>query len=314
MVLRRLNAAISKSARRHRSKAADSNYEDDPRKMSSHHISPTTELNFELYFVTEVLRLRSLHYGYWDEERSSDRLDLDEIQRAQSRFTERLLSFVPPETKTILDVGAGIGDNACALSRSGHRVTAISPDRNHQQYFDGLNDSNIAFQRSTFEAFESAEEFDLILFSESHRYFDRRIGLERAHRLVRRGGHLLVSGMFRHADEKPFPMDFEVSDLPYIRMAEEQGFVPLEISDITSNVLPTVEIVHRAITDILEPTLRFAEAFVMARSPWKAKLFRFLFTREDKEFERALKKLRRKTDPDRFRERFRYATILFEAR
>ena len=103
-------------------------------KTSNHDHKLTTELNFELYFVTEVLKLRSLHYGYWDEERSNGRLDLDEIQRAQSRFTERLISFVPPETKTILDVGAGIGDNARALSRSGHRVTAISPDRNHERY------------------------------------------------------------------------------------------------------------------------------------------------------------------------------------
>ncbi len=282
-------------------------------KTSNQNHPLTTELNFELYFVTEVLKLRSLHYGYWDEERSSGRIDLDEIRLAQSRFTERLLSFVPPETKTILDVGAGVGDNARALSHSGHRVTAISPDRNHERYFDDFDDPDIAFQRSTFETFESAEQFDLVLFSESHRYFDRRVGLQRAHRLIRPGGHLLVSGMFRHADKKPFPMDFELSDLPYVRMAVEYGFAPLQISDITPNVFPTIELVHRAVSDILEPTLRFAEAYVMARSPWKARLFRLLLSKEDNELNRALKKLRRKTNPDRFRERFRYATILFEA-
>lgn len=282
-------------------------------KTSKHDHELTTELNFELYFVTEVLNLRSLHYGYWDEGRSNDRLDLAEIQRAQSRYTDRLISFVPAEAKTILDVGAGIGDNARALSRAGHRVTAISPDRNHERYFDDFDDPNIAFQRSTFETFESAEEFDLILFSESHRYFDRRVGLQRAHRLVRPGGHLLVSGMFRYADKKPFPMDFDISDLPYIQTGAEYGFIPLEISDITSNVVPTVEIAHRAISDILEPTLRFAKAYAIARSPWKARLFRFLLSKENKELDRALRKLRRKTNPDRFRQRFRYATILFKA-
>lgn len=283
-------------------------------KTSNHDRKLTTELNFELYFVTEVLKLRSLHYGYWDEKRLNDRLDLDDIHRAQSRFTERLLSFVPPQTKTILDVGAGIGDNARALSRSGHRITAISPDRNHARYFDGFDDPNISFQRSTFESFESAEQFDLVLFSESHRYFDRQVGLQRAHHLTRPGGHLLVSGMFRLADKKSFPMDFELADLPYVQMAVECGFAPVKISDITSNIIPTIEIIDRAVTDILEPTMRFAEAYVMARSPWKARLFRLLISKEDKEFARALKKLRRKTNPDRFRERFRYATILFEAR
>lgn len=281
-------------------------------KASKHDRKLRTELNFELYFVTEVLKLRSLHYGFWGQERSNDRLDLDEIRGAQSRFTEELLLFVPPETKTILDVGAGIGDNARALSRSGHRVTAISPDRNHERYFDDFDDPNIAFQRSTFESFESTDEFDLVLFSESHRYFDHRIGLQRAHRLIRPGGHLLVTGLFRNADKKPFPKDFDIAHLPYVRTAAECGFAPLEISDITSNVFPTIEIVDRAISEILEPTLRFAEAYAMARSPWKARLFRLLTSREDKELDRVLRKLRRKTNPALFRDRYRYATILFK--
>ena len=284
-------------------------------RISRHSPAPSTELNFELYFVTEVLKLPSLHYGYWDAgTEPDDRLDLDEMRSAQARFTERLLSFVPPEVKTILDVGAGIGDNARALARSGHRVTAISPDRNHERYFEELDEPDIVFHPSTFETFESSGSFDLILFCESHRYFDRRVGLERAAGLVRPGGYLLVSGMFQNSDEKPFPGDFEIADLPYVRMAAESGFVPLEISDITSNVVPTVAIVHRAISDFLEPALRFAEAYATTRSPWKARLLRLLLSRQDKELARILRKLRRKTDPERFRERYRYATILFASR
>ena len=139
-----------------------------------------TDLNFELYFVTEVLHLRSLHYGYWDGGRARTGVDLEEMAEAQARFTERLVDFVPPDVKTVLDVGAGIGDNAHALARLGHRVKAISPDGNHQSYFDEIGDPNVSFERSTFEAFESEDRFDLVLFSESHRYFDRRFGLERA--------------------------------------------------------------------------------------------------------------------------------------
>ncbi|MCA9502588.1 MAG: hypothetical protein KC616_05865, partial [Myxococcales bacterium] len=67
------------------------------------------------------------------------------------------------------------------------------------------------------------------------------------------------------------------------------------------------------IVEILEPTLRFAQTWAETRSPWKTKLFRMLLSREDRELTRVLKKLRRKTDPARFRERFRYATLLLEA-
>lgn len=276
--------------------------------------TPIAELNFELFFVTEVLKLRSLHYGYWDDAAPIDRIDLEEMKRAQARFTARLIELVPPDVKTVLDVGAGIGDNARALSQRGCRVTAITPDRNHAPYFAAIDDPNVSYQRTTFEAFESAERFDLVLFCESHSYFDLHYGLRRAHELLRPGGHLLVSGMFRQADKEPFPADFDVADLAYLRTAAEHGFTPLEITDITPNVSPTIEMIDRAVCEILEPTLRFAEAYATARSPWKTKLFRLLLPRENADLRRALKKLRRKTDPATFRERFRYATILFEAR
>ena len=274
-----------------------------------------TEMNFELFFATEVLKLNSLHYGYWDDgKRASPRIDLDEVRRAQSRFTEKLIERIPTSAETVLDVGAGVGDNARALARHGLRVMAISPDRNHARYFAEIDDPNVVFERSTFEAFETAERFDLVLFSESHRYIDHQLGLSKARELLRPGGHLLVSGMFRNRDKAPFPLTFELADLPYVRSAEAAGFRPIELRDITPNVFPTIEIVDQAISEILEPTLRFAETYAMARSPWKTRLFRLLVAREDKELTRVLRKLRRKTDPERFLERFRYATTLFEVR
>lgn len=272
-----------------------------------------TELNFELYFVTEVLHLRSLHYGYWDEPRTSDGVDLDEMRAAQARFTERLLEAVPPDVKTVLDVGAGIGDNARAFARTGRRVQAISPDRNHARYFAELDDPSVRFERSTFEAFSTEERFDLVLFSESHNYFDRRLGLSKAHTLLRPGGHLLVSGMFRSEDGRRPPADRLLADHPYLRAAGESGFSIAMLSDITANVLPTIEMIDRAVTEILEPTLRFAEAYATARAPWKTRLFRLLLSREQDEIQRVLKKLRRKTDPARFQDRIRYATVLLRA-
>lgn len=275
---------------------------------------PQTDLNFELYFVTEVLRLRSLHYGFWDEPRSIERIDLEELSRAQARFTEKLVEFIPPDVKTVLDVGAGIGDNARALAQSGLRVTALSPDRNHERYFGALDDPNVSFRRGTFESFDSSDRFDLVLFSESHNYFDRHVGLQKARDLLRPRGRLLVSGMFRCVDGSAYATDFDVSDHAYVRLAAEYGFAPVQISDITPNVLPTIEMIDRAVTEILEPTLRFAEAYATTRSPWKTKLFRLFLSREQDEIRRVLKKLRRKTDPERFRARIRYATILFQKR
>lgn len=269
----------------------------------------TTELDFELYFVTEVLKLSSLHYGYWEGGQASGEFDLDEIRRAQELFTEKLIAFVPKDTETILDVGAGVGDNARALADAGYRVTAISPDRNHARYFEGCENPNLVFQRSKFEEFESDEKFDLLLFSESHRYFNRRVGMRQSRQLVRPGGHLLVCGMFRH--KKSFPEDFDLANLGYIRTAREFGFVPETIVDITPNVLPTMEIANRAMKEYLEPTLQLADEYLSARAPWKARVIKFLFATQGKDIDRMIEKYRQKSDPDRYREQFRYLTILF---
>jgi len=83
------------------------------------------ELNLELFFCTEVLKLKSLQYGYWEQE---EKLDLESIRRAQQHYTETLLEMIPEDVHNILDIGCGIGDNARALAAKGYHVTAISPD------------------------------------------------------------------------------------------------------------------------------------------------------------------------------------------
>ena len=118
--------------------------------MSSQKRAWAAEENFELLFVTEVLKLSSLHYGYWEEGQASGEIDLDEVRRAQSLFTDKLLSFIPEHVNTVLDVGAGVDDNARALAAVGYRVTAISPDRNQVRYFDETRDPSVAFHCSKF--------------------------------------------------------------------------------------------------------------------------------------------------------------------
>ena len=280
-------------------------------KTSARMREQTTELNFELYFVTEILKLSSLHYGFWEEGQASGEFDLDEIKQAQARFTERLIAFVPKDVETILDVGAGIGDNARALTNIGHRVTAISPDQNHARHFEKSADPKIEFHRSKFEEFESDRRFDLLLFSESHRYFDRQIGLRQCRRLVSPGGHLLVCGMFRHSTNKSFPVDFDLGELEYVTTARSHDFIAEKIVDITPNIIPTIDVMNHVMQQYLEPTLRMASLYLKARAPWKARLLNLIFSREGRDFERVIDKYRRKIDPERYRERFRYVTILF---
>jgi MPBQ/MSBQ methyltransferase len=271
------------------------------------------ELNFELYFATEVLGLPSLHYGFWEAGSASGHLDLDELRDAQVRFTEELVSAIPQGVESVLDVGAGIGDSALEMAHRGYEVTAISPDQNHEQYFLRAPNPRLHFHRSAFEDFESDSQFDLLYFSESINYFDREVGLRQSRRLVKPGGHLLVSGMFFFQGEEPFPEDFDLADLEYVRQAESFGFELVEARDFTRNVLPTVHMAHRALTDHLPPLLRMVETFLRRRTPLTGRLLGWILSPSRKRMERSVAEYQQKMDPEYFATHIRYATLLLRA-
>src|SRR5258705_11932953 len=138
-------------------------------------------LDLELFICSDILKLNSLHYGYWT---NGEELTLENVRKAQARYTEKLISTIPPGVSTVLDVGCGIGDNARALAASGYRVTALSPDKNHQKYFENGNGHHIAFHNQRFEDFHANQSFDLILMSESQNYFQADMAFRQCRNLL----------------------------------------------------------------------------------------------------------------------------------
>lgn len=266
------------------------------------------ELDFELYFATEVLKMDSLHYGYWDDPPESLRLDLDVMSEAQARYTERLLEFVPESADRVLDVGAGVGDNARALAARGHRVHAISPDRNHAGYFREAGD-RIEFEASRFEDFRSPEWYDLILFSESHNYINHQVALEQCRRYLRPDGQIVVSGMFRMPDRGPFPDGYAIEDHPYLELARDFGFVVDELVDITPNVKPTMAMIHGAYQDHLAPLIDVLGKYLKTIAPLKARLLELAIAPQLDKFEEVRDYYLERCDPEYMESHIRYLTV-----
>lgn len=254
--------------------------------------------NAELFFATAVLRLKSLHYGFWDT--PPEKVGLASIREAQTRFTERLMEFVPDNAGTVLDVGAGIGDSAQALAQRGLKVTAISPDRNHGRYFRKLRRQGIAYIRTGFENLDIAGRFDLIFICEALNYFDREIGLEQCRRYLDPNGHLLIASMFRHPDGKAYPERFALADLPYIALANKFGFTLLATRDVTANVLPTIEYAHRSLQRYAFPVVEALSW--LSKTPLRQAIGSIQEVRSYYE---------RRTEPEYFRTHIRYVFLLF---
>jgi SAM-dependent methyltransferase len=270
-------------------------------------------LDMELFAVTEILQLKSLHYGYWLPE---ERLTLENLRLAQSRYTKTLLDMIPSNVRKILDVGAGIGDNASALCKCGYNVTAMSPDRNHAGYFEEMPSPQLRFVPSKLENFREPGKYDLILMSESHGYFHMDTGFIQSRRLLRPGGYLLVSGMFRQDNDRIVKStcnyyDFE-TEIDYKVRAETFGLHLMYRVDITGETLPTLVMAYDVYRERLVPFLAMMEHYLKASAGWKWKFLKVILRKQFQGLKTIKLMYDQRLNPEIFFKRARYLRLLFQ--
>lgn len=230
--------------------------------------------DMEHRFCVEVLKLNSLHFGYWQD---CETLTMGALRTAQTKYTDELLSHVPEKVRTVLDVGCGIGDNAIALAKRGFQVTAISPDRNHKKFF--VERPDVVYHNVKFESLDLSEKFDLILMSESQNYFDAGAGFRQCQRYLSLGGYLLICGLFKKSDNGQFTYIRNVEE-HYIDQARCHCLVLRKSIDITENILPTLEYANRLYGQYVLPALDILKQYAEASSPIKRALFKLFCRRE----------------------------------
>lgn len=266
-------------------------------------------LDLELFICSEILQLRSLHYGYWQ---AKQKPTLHNLRKAQQRYTDTLIGLIPPHVRTVLDVGCGIGDVARALVNRGYVVSALSPDRNHEKYFDASS-NNLSFIQATFEEFSSDTQYDLILMSESQNYFPTDVGFTQCRRYLKPQGYLLVSGIFRKEAGDTFQDTINVQQ-EYLQKAMRYGFRIRACVDITRRVLPTLAFAHTAMRKHLTPAAEMVDRYLGSTAPLTTAVLRWVF-REQLEHARALfHHYLERTDPTHFEQACRYLRICLQLR
>jgi SAM-dependent methyltransferase len=270
-----------------------------------------SSFNLEFVFCVEMLRLESLHYGYWD---LPEKVDLDSIRRAQERYTRTLIDQVPDGVKTVLDVGCGLGDVTRALAQRGFRVTALSPDRGHAALLERLaarmDPGQVRFRKVKFEDFDDPGPFDLVLMSESQDYFDLDAGLAQCRRLLRPGGHLLVSGSFRIGESACFASSS--IERTYTERAGSYGLELKRRLDITSHILPTLEFANESFQSYLTPGWKILNRYLGGPTRFKLKVLRRLFAREFRRLSALQKYYEERFDPALYQAHNRYLRLLFQ--
>ncbi len=282
--------------------------------MSEQNITEFDGLDLELFFCTEILKLTSLHYGYWEESEKrieeGKKLTLDCLRDAQQKYTDMLIAAIPKNVKSILDVGCGIGDVSRVLSKLEYDVTAISPDVNHAKYFEDCL-SKLTFLQTKFEDFNIDSKFDLILMSESQNYFPTEIGFRQCTAFLSPKGYLLVAGMFRKdSSSKIIEVPNTIED--YTKTAEKHSLLLVENVDITQNILPTINFIYESMQNYVDPGVKMLSQFMSSVSPLKSWFIKFIFRKQINKALQAYTYYRKKTDPLFFKQNIVYARLLFQ--
>jgi MPBQ/MSBQ methyltransferase len=207
-------------------------------------ISPETRYqNAALNYYLALTRSPYLHYGYWEPLPAEDELTIPRFRIAQKAYAVKLLSFIPEEIQTVLDVGCGIGGNAVDLLEKGFEVEGIAPDPFQQKQFLLATQGRAKFHLSRFEDFPATSSYDLILLSESSQYIAAADLAAGAAKLLNPGGYLLLADMMRSDAtyiEGIFSNCHLVEGLGKSLM--QAGFNLVKSEDISTQVAPTIDL------------------------------------------------------------------------
>ncbi|MFB0515744.1 MAG: class I SAM-dependent methyltransferase [Candidatus Neomarinimicrobiota bacterium] len=273
----------------------------------THANHPPQKIDFELLFLISVLKLKSLHYGYWQDD---DELTLANLRIAQQRYTDTLIDLIPEKVSNILDVGCGIGDISATLAERGYKVTAISPDENHRKYLENRRDGNLIFYQTPFERFKSSEKFDLVLMSESQNYFDNDVGFQQAVAHLNKGGYLLVSGTFKKRETDLFRRVISIED-KYLERAKHYGLKLIRSINITDHVLPQSHFENKVYREHIEPLIEIAKDYLGRTMPLRLKLLKLLHRRAFNFLTEVYEDRTQRADPELFEQNLKYMRFLF---
>ncbi|MFC1541063.1 class I SAM-dependent methyltransferase [Candidatus Latescibacterota bacterium] len=209
----------------------------------------TKEIGLEIGLIIgrELFNTEHLHYGYWT---SDLEINLFNLSQAQKNFCDLIISQIPNETKTILDVGCGAGILALNLIESGYRVDCVSPNSVLTEYTRSLlGDKSFIFD-CCFEKIETEKRYDLVLFSESFQYINLENALNNSIQLLNYNGYLLICDFFRTNVKGESALGGGHKLDKFYDLISQYPLKPIKDIDITKETAPNLDIVNKLLTNV----------------------------------------------------------------
>ena len=155
-------------------------------------------LDLGLLLFKNFLDTDYMHYGLFKDGLEAKTINLP---KAQENYAELLLSIIPDNISSILEVGCGSGRFAYNLCNKGYSVECVTPQSQLADYAETLLSGMAFVNKSKYEDFNTSKKYDLILFSESFQYIKMKDSIPKSMDLLNPGGYIMIADFFQ-ADVK----------------------------------------------------------------------------------------------------------------
>lgn len=265
--------------------------------------------DLELTILHRVGGLDHLHFGLWE---PGDELTHANLQRAQRRFMEHLIAWVPAGTRTVLDAGCGIGAGTKMIRDAGYQVEGLNPSRYQGSIFRNNGLAGIPLHACKFEDFQPSRRFDCVVSSESSQYMDMKRLWEAAARTVAPEGCILFADWYLKPGGRDVWGVHEESR--FIEAGARAGFALEADEDITERAVPTQAYLSAFHRDHVVPTMELLEIMAPLWAPFWWRLVRVLLRGRLKNLRYLLaERMPERFSPDTFRNNARYRILRFSS-
>ncbi|MFA5293690.1 MAG: methyltransferase domain-containing protein [Phycisphaerae bacterium] len=246
-------------------------------KESKKHISREIGLEIGHIVGKGLFQLDHLHYGLWKKGIEPCILNL---HIAQDEYCKFIISHIPAEVKTILDVGCGTGAFSKKLVDIGYKVDCVSPTPYQNKLVEELLGDTSEIFKCKFEDIQTNKKYDMIQFCESFQYIDLDRVVDIAGGLLNDGGYMLICDFFKTQSQDKCGLKGGHKFEKFKTIMQASPFKIIEDIDITAETAPNMDIVDKAAKEVVIPIADAVDRFLQSRHPLLTKLAKWKYRKK----------------------------------